>query len=125
MVSELLRARSRLVVLTAIAAGLAGCSSEATRFNDNRYSDKRYSGRPVALVEPTSATAMAPSGPSGPIEQNALPPPSGASVPPSPAAEAGHVGGGRSIGMASYQPTSAPAAPPASPEITGSATPRK
>jgi len=53
MVSELLRARSRLVVLTAIAAGLAGCSSEATRFNDNRYSDNRYSGRPVALVEPT------------------------------------------------------------------------
>jgi murein DD-endopeptidase MepM/ murein hydrolase activator NlpD len=121
MVSELLRARSRLVVLTAIAAGLAGCSSEATRFNDNRYSDNRYSGRPVALVEPTSATAMAPSTPSGGIEQNALPPPSGASVPPSPAPEAGYVGGGRSVGMASYQPTSAPAAP----EITGSATPRK
>src|SRR5215468_7210016 len=95
MVSELLRARSRLVVLAAIVAGLAGCSSEATRFNDNRYSDNRYSGRPVALVEPTSATAMAPA--SG-IEQNALPPPSGASVPPSPAAEAGYVGGGRSIG---------------------------
>jgi murein DD-endopeptidase MepM/ murein hydrolase activator NlpD len=122
MVFELLRARSRLVVLTAIAAGLAGCSSEATRFNDNRYSDNRYSGRPVALVEPTSATAMAPSTPSGGIEQNALPPPSGASVPPSPAPEAGYVGGGRSVGMASYQPTSAPAA---TPEITGSATPRK
>ena len=124
MIWELLRAGSRLVVLTAIAAGLAGCSSEATRFNDNRYGDNRYSSRPVALVEPTSATAMAPSGPSGPIEQNALPPPSGASVPASAAPEAGYVGGGRSMGMASYQPTSAPPAP-APTEITGSATPRK
>src|SRR5437899_536187 len=133
MVSELLRARSRLVVLTAIAAGLAGCSSEATRFNDNRYSDNRYSARPSASIEPTSATAMAPSmapatAPStssyGRIEQNALPPPSGASVPASPAPEAGYVGGGRSMGMASYQPTAAPPAP-APPEITGSATPRK
>src|SRR5437867_7687109 len=108
MVSELLRARSRLVVLTAIAAGLAGCSSEATRFNDNRYSDNRYSARPSAPIEPTSATAMVPStAPAsyGRIEQNALPPPSGASVPASPAPEAGYVGGGRSMGMASYQPT--------------------
>src|SRR5262245_34894849 len=112
----LLRARLRLLVLTAVAAGLAGCSSEATRFNDNRYSDNRYSGRPSALVEPTSATVMAPA---GPIEQNLLPPPSGATVAPAP--EAGVVGGGRSMGMASYQPTSAPLPS----DVTGSATPRK
>ena len=116
MVSELLRARLRLLVLTAVAAGLAGCSSEATRFNDNRYSDNRYPARPSASVEPMSATAMAPA---GGIEQNSLPPPSGATVAPAP--EAGVVGGGRSMGMASYQPTPTPAAP----EITGSATPRK
>jgi murein DD-endopeptidase MepM/ murein hydrolase activator NlpD len=128
MVSELLRARLRLLVLTAIAAGLAGCSSEATRFNDNRYSDNRYPTRPSASVEPTSATAMAPSMPPatasyGRIEQNSLPPPSGASVPVAP--EAGYVGGGRSMGMASYQPTPTPPPTPAPLEITGSATPRK
>ena len=132
MVSELLRARSRLVVLTAIAVGLAGCSSEATRFNDNRYSDNRYSARPAASIEPTSATAMGPSSAPatapasyGRIEQNSLPPPSGASAPASPGPDAGYVGGGRSMGMASYQPTPAPPAQPAPPEITGSATPRK
>src|SRR6058998_3670667 len=122
MVSELLRARLRLLVLTAIAAGLAGCSSEATRFNDNRYGDNRYSGRPSASVEPTSATAMAPTMPASErIEQNSLPPPSGASAPVAPAPEAGYVGGGRSLGMASYQPTPTPAPTPAPPEITGSA----
>jgi murein DD-endopeptidase MepM/ murein hydrolase activator NlpD len=121
MVSELLRARLRLLVLTAVAAVLAGCSSEATRFNDNRYSDNRYPARPSASVEPTSATAMAPSASYGPIEQNSLPPPSGAGVPVAPAPEAGVVGGGRSMGMASFQPTPTPAPP----EITGSATPRK
>src|SRR5262245_30465036 len=116
MVSELLRARLRLLVLTAVAAGLAGCSSEATRFNDNRYSDNRYSPRPSASVEPTSATAMAPV---GGIEQTSLPPPSGASVPPAP--ETGVRGGCPSSGMAIYQPTPSP--PP--PEIPGSTTPRK
>src|SRR5438093_3907172 len=76
-------------------------------------------------MAPSMAPATAPSTSSyGGIEQNALPPPSGASVPASPAPEAGFVGGGRSMGMASYQPTAAPPAP-APPEITGSATPRK
>src|SRR5215470_10836265 len=132
MVSELLRARSRLVVLTAIVAGLAGCSSEATRFNDNRYSDNRYAARPVAPVEPGSANAMAPSmpppsmpppsmAPAGGIEQNSLPPPSGASGPVSAAPEAGFVGGGRSMGMASYQPVQIPVPP----EVTGSTAVRR
>src|SRR5262245_45609716 len=124
MVSELLRARLRLLVLTAVAAGLAGCSSEATRFNDNRYSDNSYSPRPSASVEPMSATAMAPAtAPSTPssgrIEQTSLPPP-GASAPVAAAPEAGYVGGGRSMGMASYQPTPTPT--PAPPEITGTTT---
>jgi len=124
MVSELLRARSRLVVLTAIAAGLAGCSSEATRFNDNRYSDNRYAARPAVPVESTSAPAMATSmAPAGPIEQTSLPPPSGASGPVSAAPEAGFVGGGRSMGMASYQPVQSPA--PVAPDVTGSTAPRK
>src|SRR5215510_3675801 len=116
MIRGLLRARSRLVVLTAIAAGLAGCSSEASRFSDNRYNDNRYAAQPAPQPEPTGATAM-PS--SSRIEQSPLPPPSGASGPVSVAPEAGYSGGGRSMGMASYQPAPVP------PEITGSAAPRK
>src|SRR5262245_33842708 len=125
MISELLRARSRLVVLTAIAAGLAGCSSEATRFSDNRYNDNRYAAGSAPQPEPMGAAAMPPS---SRIEQTTLPPPSGASAPVtgpvSMAPEAGYAGGGRSMGMASYQPTYQPA-PPVPPEITGSAAPRK
>ena len=99
MIWELLRAPSRLVVLTAIAAGLAGCSSE--RFSDDRYNDNRYTARPAPQPEPMGAAAVAPS---GSIEQAPLPPPSGASGPVSVAPEAGHSGGGRPMGMASYQP---------------------
>ncbi len=122
MIWELLRARLRLVVLTAVAAGLAGCSSE--RFTDNRYNDNRYSARPAPEPEPMGAAAMAPS---SRIEQAPLPPPSGmsgpVSGPVSVAPDAGYSGGGRAMGMASYQPTSQPA--PVPPEITGSAAPRK
>jgi murein DD-endopeptidase MepM/ murein hydrolase activator NlpD len=124
MIRELLRARSRLVVLTAIAAGLAGCSSEATRFSDNRYNDNRYAARPAPSPEPMGAAAMPPS---SRIEQTTLPPPGASgpmSGPVSMAPEAGYSGGGRGIGMASYQPSYQPA-PPVPPEITGSATPRK
>jgi murein DD-endopeptidase MepM/ murein hydrolase activator NlpD len=127
MIWELLCARSRLVVLTAIAAGLAGCSSEATRFSDNRYNDNRYAARPASQPEPMGAAAMPPS---SRIEQAPLPPPSGMSGPApmsgpvSVAPEAGYSGGGRGMGMASYQPTYQPA-PPVPPEVTGSAAPRK
>src|SRR5947199_8179772 len=104
MIWGLLRARSRLVVLTAIAAGLAGCSSEATRFgdnryNDNHYNDNRYSARPAPQPEPTSAAVMAPS---SRIEQAPLPPPSGLSGPVSGplsmAPEAGYSVAGRRLG---------------------------
>src|SRR5882724_11908681 len=123
MVWELLRAPLRLVVLTAIAAGLAGCSSE--RFSDNHYNDNRYAARPAPQPEPMGAAAMPPS---SRIEQTTLPPPSGVSGPASGpvsgpvsvAPEAGYSGGGRAMGMASYQP-----APPVPPEITGSAALRK
>src|SRR5262245_48347054 len=144
MIWELLRARSRLVVLTAIAAGLAGCSSERfgdNRYNDNRYSDNRYAARPAPQPEPMGAAAMPPS---SRIEQAPLPPPTGMNGPgpmPGPgygptsgpmsgpvygpmsgpvsvAPEAGYSGGGRPMGMASYQPTYQPA-PPVPPEVTG------
>jgi murein DD-endopeptidase MepM/ murein hydrolase activator NlpD len=125
MIWELLRASLRLVVLTAIAAGLAGCSSERftndNRYGDNRYNDNRYAARPAPQPEPLGPAAMPPS---SRIEQAPLPPPSGMSGPVSgpisAAPEAGYSGGGRSMGMASYQP-----AAPVPPEITGSAAPRK
>jgi len=123
MIWELLRAGSRLVVLTAIAVGLAGCGSE--RFGDNRYNDNRYAARPAPQPEPVGAyPGPAAMPPSGRIEQAPLPPPSGmsgpVSGPVSAAPDAGYTGGGRSMGMASYQP-----AAPVPPEITGSAPPRK
>jgi murein DD-endopeptidase MepM/ murein hydrolase activator NlpD len=139
MIWELLRAGLRLGVLTAIAAALAGCSSE--RFGDNRYNDNRYAAQPAPQPEPMGAPVGAPAGaypgaypassgmaPSSRIEQAPLPPPSGmsgpVSGPVSAAPEAGYSGGGRPLGMASYQPTYQPA-PPVPPEITGSAAPRK
>jgi murein DD-endopeptidase MepM/ murein hydrolase activator NlpD len=131
MIRELLRAPSRLVVLTAIAAGLAGCSSE--RFD--HYNDNRYAARPAPQPEPAPVGAYPGSSgmaPSSRIEQAPLPPPSGmsgpmsgaASGPVSAAPDAGYSGGGRSMGMASYQPTYQ-SPPPVPPEITGSAAPRK
>src|SRR5215470_18528521 len=119
MIWELLRARSRLVLLTVIAVPLAGCSSE--RFADNPYNDNRYAARQAPQPEPLGPAAMPPS---GRIEQAPLPPPSGVSGPVSAAPEAGYSGGGRPMGMASYQPTYQQA-PPVPPEITGSAPPRK
>src|SRR5262245_17750802 len=136
MIWELLRAGSRLVVLAAIAAALAGCSSERF-YGDNPYNDNRYAARPAPQPEPMGAPVGAPAGgytgssamtPSSRIEQAPLPPPSGmsgpVSGPVSAAPEAGYSGGGRAMGMASYQPTYQPA-PPVPPEITGSAAPRK
>jgi len=107
---ELGRARPRMVVLAVIAAGLAGCSSEATRFSENRYAAAR-----PAPQQPYETTYSAPAAaPSGRIEQNNLPPP-GVSGPVSSAPDAGIVGGGR--GMASYQPVTPP-------EVTGSTSQR-
>lgn len=108
---ELVRARLRVVVLAAFAAGLAGCSSEATRLT----TDNRYAARSAPQPQATSTVGAAPS---GGIEQTQLPPPPGASGPVSTAPEAGAVGGG-SRGMASYQPI-----PPAPLETTGSTQPR-
>src|SRR5262249_36502713 len=103
------------------------CGSE--RFGDNRYNDNRYAARPAPQPEPVGAyPGPAAMPPSGRIEQAPLPPPSGmsgpVSGPVSAAPDAGYTGGGRSMGMASYQPTYQAAAP-VPPEITGSAPPRK
>ena len=107
-VVELLRARPRAVVLAVVAVGIAGCSSESTRFNENPFARDSRPGEVTGSV-PQAA-------PSGRVEQSQLPPP-GASRPIASAAPAapatGIAGGGR--GMASYQPATTPAA-----EVSGS-----
>src|SRR3954468_6390793 len=111
-VVELLRSWShpRAVVLTAIAIGTAGCSSETLRFNDNPFSSQSA---------PTEVTGSVPvrTAPVGRVESNALPPPAASHpVTTATAAPAPHyetAGGGR--GLASYHP-----APSSGPEVTGS-----
>lgn len=90
-VVEFGRVRPQVVMLAAIAVGIAGCSSEASRFNGDPYAARTTS------PEATGSVAAVP--PSGRIEQSQLAPPPGVSRPPVPE---GIVGGGR--GMASYQP---------------------
>jgi murein DD-endopeptidase MepM/ murein hydrolase activator NlpD len=102
------RTVSRLAILAVISAGLAGCSSDFSRFEGGPYAS-----RPQASNEATGSIRQQ-SAPTGRVESSALPPP--APAPSQPTA-----GGG--AGMASYNPppppaAAAPAAP--RPEYTGS-----
>ena len=111
-VVELLRSWShpRAIVLTAIAIGTAGCSSETLRFNDNPFSSQSAPSEVTGSVPARTA-------PVGRVESNALPPPAAsrpvttATAAPAPNYET--AGGGR--GLASYHP-----APSSGPEVTGS-----
>jgi murein DD-endopeptidase MepM/ murein hydrolase activator NlpD len=105
-VVELFRARPQAVVLAVIAVGIAGCSAEVTRFDDNPFASR------AASHEVTRSVATP--APSGRIEQSQLPPPGAIG----PAASTGVVGGG--TGMASYQPGTAAAA-----DVTGSVQARR
>jgi murein DD-endopeptidase MepM/ murein hydrolase activator NlpD len=105
-VVELLRAQPRVLVLAVVAVGIAGCSSESTRFNENPYASRSAPGEATGSVNAQAA-------PSGRVEQSQLPPP-GANGPAMAAAPpTGIAGGGR--GLASYQPANVSA-----PEVTGS-----
>ena len=113
--------RSRLlpsVSVLALAIGVAGCSGDATRFNDNPYAR----GNPEA----TGSIQQSQGAPAGHVESRPLPPATAqqqaaAGRPATVASNSGAVGGGR--GMGSYTPAPTGAAPahrPASPEVTGS-----
>ena len=104
-VVELLRSRSRAVVLTAIAVGVAGCSADSTRF-DNPFASRSAPGEVTGSIAPAQAA------PVGRVESTQLAPPT-ANRPALASSETGVAGGGR--GLASYHPV-----PAASPEITGS-----
>jgi murein DD-endopeptidase MepM/ murein hydrolase activator NlpD len=88
------RTVSRLAILAVISAGLAGCSSDFSRFDGGPYAS-----RPQASNEATGSIRQQ-SAPTGRVESSALPPP----APSQPTA-----GGG--AGMASYNPPPPPAAP--------------
>src|SRR3979490_2315640 len=87
---------SRIALLAVISAGLAGCSSDFSRFEGGPYAS-----RPQAATEAPGSIRQQ-SAPTGRVESSALPPP----APSQPTA-----GGG--AGMASYNPPPPP--PPAAP----------
>jgi murein DD-endopeptidase MepM/ murein hydrolase activator NlpD len=99
------RTVSRLAILAVISAGLAGCSSDFSRFEGGPYAS-----RPQASNEATGSIRQQPQGaPTGRVESSALPPP----APSAPTA-----GGG--AGMAAYNAPPPPAAPAPRHDYTGS-----
>jgi murein DD-endopeptidase MepM/ murein hydrolase activator NlpD len=100
-VVELLRSRRLpLASVLALVTGLAGCSAESTRFNENPFASK-------GPAETTGSVPQYQGAPVGRIESQALPP---AAARPAPVAtNYGTVGGGR--GMASYSPAAATSTP--------------
>jgi len=64
------RAVSRIALLAVISAGLAGCSSDFSRFDGGPYAS-----RPQASNEVTGSVRAQPA-PTGRVESSALPPPS-------------------------------------------------
>jgi murein DD-endopeptidase MepM/ murein hydrolase activator NlpD len=115
--SSCLRLCVQVASLGWFVAGLAGCSSDTSRFGDNAFSNPfaSNSSRP----EVTGSVASAPRAPVGRVESRPLtaqplpPPPGGA---PTSYAPTGQAGGGP--GIASYAPPPAPMAPRAAPVIS-------
>src|SRR4051812_14631565 len=99
------RLRSRLwpsASVLALAIGVAGCSGDTTRFNENPYAKSN--------PEATGSTQQA--APAGHVESRPLPPqtaqqPAPAARPTNVATGAGTVGG--AAGMSSYRPPAATA----------------
>jgi murein DD-endopeptidase MepM/ murein hydrolase activator NlpD len=110
------RAVSRLALLAAIAAGLAACSNDTTRFNDNPWASKPQASNSgnAGSNDVTGSIPQANSAPTHRVETSALPPPSAAPV--RSAAVTPSYGGSAGIG---------PSQPPARQEITGSVQPRQ
>ncbi len=97
--------------LALMATGLAACSGDTSRFNDNPFSSGPEA---TGSIQPGSAA------PTNRVESHPLPQVS--SSPAAAGASSGIAGGGR--GMASYAPNTSPTQPGA-PEVTGAiATPK-
>ena len=105
----------RAAALTLMTIGVAGCSAESGRFNDN----------PNARVETTASIPAAQPVSAGRVESRPLPPATAQTAPPpmaarpdTVAANQGMAGGGR--GMASYTPNTPGGAPMPAADVTGS-----
>jgi murein DD-endopeptidase MepM/ murein hydrolase activator NlpD len=105
----------RAAALTLMTIGVAGCSAESGRFNDN----------PNARVETTASIPAAQPVSAGRVESRPLPPATAQNAPPpmaarpdTVAANQGMAGGGR--GMASYTPNTPGGAPMPAADVTGS-----
>jgi murein DD-endopeptidase MepM/ murein hydrolase activator NlpD len=111
-VSERLRARRwpRAAVLTLMAIGVAGCSSDTTRFNDNPFAANHPSA-----PETTGTVWQGQGAPAGRVESRPLPPQATqpANAPPTKLAAANPV-------VASKSPGAARPAPAGAPDGTGS-----
>ena len=101
-----LRPLPHVAVLALVSAGIAGCSGDASRFNDSIFSDNN--------APATTGSIQGQGAPVGRVESRPLPPQSAQSVySPNP----GIAGGGR--GMASYAPNPAHSAVSPPSDVTG------
>jgi len=101
-----LRPLPHVAVLALVSAGIAGCSGDASRFNDSIFSDNN--------TPATTGSIQGQGAPVGRVESRPLPPQSAqSSYSPNP----GIAGGGR--GMASYAPNPAHSAVSPPSDVTG------
>jgi murein DD-endopeptidase MepM/ murein hydrolase activator NlpD len=122
-VIEPLRSWPRAAALALIAVGLAACSADSSRLNENPFATRGNS-------DATGTVPPAPAAPAGRVESRPLPPQTAQLAPPHQpegaplGAGTGVAGGGR--GMASYSPashTSSPAHLSTPADVTGSVKP--
>jgi murein DD-endopeptidase MepM/ murein hydrolase activator NlpD len=107
--TELLRSRLRphvsvltLIALSPFAAGLAGCSSDVTRFSDSPFSSPYASRNASASPEVTGSVSRVPT---GRVESRPLPQTYSAALPPPPPRTPSATGSATgATGMASYRP---------------------
>src|SRR5215469_18543136 len=109
------RSWSRVAVLGALAAGIAGCSADTTRFSDPNSNPFAASHGPAEYTGSVRGTSAVSSGvPTAQIAAQSLPPPPIASRPATvgaTSASAGVSGGGQGLG--SYTPVPVHASAPA------------
>ncbi len=107
-----LRPLPQAALLALVSAGIAGCSGDTSRFNDNIFADIFADKNGPEMTGSIQGSQGAPV---GRVETRPLPPQSAQSSSPQ---NSGFAGGGR--GMASYAPNPAhSAASPAPSEVTG------
>src|SRR5215467_5042630 len=132
VVTSCWRSCLRVAAVGALAAGVAACSADTSRFSDPNSNPFAYNGNPFAShpnvpaeITGSLQTALAsqqlsqPAGqPVSQISAQPLPPPG--AIPSATVASAGVSGGGPSLGMGSYNPAAAHAPlPPPAHDTTG------